>query len=470
MILFWLRRDLRLEDSPALYHALLDARNSGQTVEAIYCHCDELYGNWPLGGASRWYLQQSLSSLAQSMQKIGVALQFISVDAITDLATYAKQRNASRVYWNRVVEPAYEACDEKLSQALSMLSINSERFDDDCLLMPEQVHKDDGSPYRVFTPFWRRAQVIFDELPPYGQRLMTDIDLPSNSNHGVAESADFAELVPGGNWYQKLADVWQPGESQAQKMLQQFLASPIEHYESGRDLPASRGTSRLSAALHFGELSVVRIFHECSQLLQQETDSGVVESVRRFMSELGWREFGRHVLSHFPYTSERSLNQSFDNQSMWETEQHEAHLTAWQRGETGIPLVDAGMRELWNTGWMHNRVRMVVGSFLTKNLGIHWSYGARWFWDTLVDADLASNTMGWQWVSGCGTDAAPYFRIFNPHTQAKKFDPQADYITHWLSSDYLIPELVDLKMSREKALARYKVTMDEARNAAQQTA
>ncbi len=470
MILVWMRRDLRLEDNPALYHALRDAQNSGEVVEAVYCHCDELYGNWPLGGASQWYLQRSLSSLATAMQQIGVKLQFFSAESVVQLADYARQKNVSSVYWNRVVEPTYEACDEKLLKALAASSINGERFDDDCLLMPEQVHKDDGSPYKVFTPFWRRAQFIFEQEPSYDQRLMPLTDLSTGATATKPESAFLDELLPGGNWFHKLADVWQPGESQAQIMLQQFLANPIEQYESGRDLPASRGTSRLSAGLHFGELSVVRVFHECSQLLQQETDSNVVESIKRFMSELGWREFGRHVLSHFPYTSERSLNRSFDNPSMWESDQHEDHLQAWQRGETGIPLVDAGMRELWNTGWMHNRVRMVVGSFLTKNLGIHWSHGARWFWDTLVDADLASNTMGWQWVSGCGTDAAPYFRIFNPHTQAKKFDPQANYITRWLSSDHLIPELIDLKMSREKALARYKLTMDEARSGAGQTA
>ena len=470
MILVWFRRDLRLSDNPALTQAMKLAEQTGQPLRAVYLHADLLYGNWPLGGASRWYLHHSLQSLAAGLQKLGIQLDFRASEDLQGLSDYAQQNRVSAVFWNRVVEPAYESADQAALSDLRKLGINAECFDDDCLLMPDQVHKDDGTPYRVFTPFWRRARAVIEQQPPYHERLMAapvaSRATGSASGTGVFESS----LLPTGSWSTKLQDHWQPGEKSAHAMLQNFLQQPVADYDTGRDLPAEPGTSRLSPALHFGELSVVRVLYECEQLMQQETDTRVNDSISRYASELGWREFGRHVLFHFPETTDHSLNRAFDHDSLWQEDPEHRNLRSWQRGETGIPLVDAGMRELWETGWMHNRVRMVVGSFLSKNLGIHWWHGARWFWDTLVDADLASNTMGWQWVSGCGTDAAPYFRIFNPHTQAKKFDPKGSYINRWLPADNLIPELVDLKRSREKALERYQHTMSEARKQASATA
>jgi deoxyribodipyrimidine photo-lyase len=242
-------------------------------------------------------------------------------------------------------------------------------------------------------------------------------------------------------------------------LLSGFLQQKVEGYDEHRDLPYYQGTSRLSAALHFGELSVARLFAICQGRLMHEANQGTGRDIQRFLTQVGWREFSRHVLIAFPQTPTISMNRRFEHPGAWVEDVDNRQLLAWQRGETGIPLVDAGMRQLWESGWMHNRVRMVVASFLTKNLGIHWREGAHWFWDTLVDADLASNTLGWQWVAGCGTDAAPYYRIFNPQLQAKKFDPKGEYIHQWSGDEIGLAPLVDLGDSRTQALQRYQVAI-----------
>ncbi len=458
-LLVWFRRDLRVQDNPALAQAIEDARASGQAVQAVYLHSPQDEGHWAIGGASRWYLQQSLLAHQQALARLGIPLCCLQGPARAVLHRHAVQNGVTAVYWNRVVEPALAARDAELHKVLMDAGLVVRNFDDDCLLMPEQLRKDDGSPYRVFTPFWRRAQALLEDEPLPRERLagMPPAAAPALRPDQAAVAA--LGLLHGYDWHHKLHAYWQPGEAQAHERLQAFLDEPVADYELQRDRPDICGTSQLSPALHFGEISVARVFDQCQQALLFEQREHARTGMRRFLGEIGWREFARHVLHAFPWTADRSLNERFEQAGVWRKDRDGRLLAAWQRGETGIALVDAGMRELWETGWMHNRVRMVVASFLTKNLGIHWRNGARWFWETLVDADLPSNTLGWQWVAGCGTDAAPYYRIFNPDTQALKFDPQQRYRERWLQDRAAVPALVDLKTSRAQALERYRETI-----------
>ncbi len=443
----WFRRDLRLQDNRALSAAL----GSGRPVKAVFVRDPQENP----GGASRWYLHHSLLSLQRNLARLGIPLYCRMAEAPPLLANWAAKRSIETVYCNRVVEPEAMQQEAAVREMLQGSGVDFQLFADDCLLPPESVHKQNGEPYRVFTPFWRRcvellsANGVADRLSPSPE---------AHADRIAADDQEVArlELLDAHPWHEKLGRHWRPGETEASALLQTFLQSVVPDYDLGRDFPARPATSRLSAALHFGEISAARIYDECQLMLAHETDANAGKSIRRFLSELGWREFARHVLQVFPESVEKSLNPGFDLPQVWEPDADQTRLRAWQTGRTGIPLVDAGMRELWETGWMHNRVRMVVASFLTKNLGVHWREGANWFCDTLVDADLASNTLGWQWVAGCGVDAAPYYRIFNPELQAKKFDPEQKYIRRWSGDDYQVPPIVDLKQSRVRALERYK--------------
>jgi deoxyribodipyrimidine photo-lyase len=452
--LVWFRRDLRLQDNPALYAAL----HSAQPVLALYIHDPAPTDGWALGGASRWYLHHSLLTLQKDLAAINVPLACLSGVIREQMGAFLTERPVAKLFYNRVMEPGQAELEHDLRVSLKNHEVELESFHDDTLLPPEQVAKKDGTAYKVFTPFWRHC---LDLLRQNG----VEHRLHPSPKPGVKSlSADPHEVEKLGlldkhPWHQKLHAYWSPGESSALNLLSRFLQERVDSYEVYRDFPQREGTSHLSAALHFGELSVARLFAVCQGRLIHETNHESRTGIQRFVTEIGWREFARHVLFAFPETPTTSLNGRFEKPGAWVEDVDNRQLGAWQRGETGIPLVDAGMRQLWESGWMHNRVRMVVASFLTKNLGIHWREGARWFWDTLVDADLASNTLGWQWVAGCGTDAAPYYRIFNPQLQAKKFDPTGDYIRCWLGDGIGSTPLVDLAMSRAKALQRYQIAI-----------
>jgi deoxyribodipyrimidine photo-lyase len=452
--LVWFRRDLRLQDNPALHAALL----SGLPVSALYIHEPQPADGWAMGGASRWYLHHSLLALQQDLAGIGVPLICLKGSVREQMLEMLTEGPVAKLFINRVVEPGQADIERDIRAMLEKLKIEVERFHDDSLLAPEQVAKKDGTPFKVFTPFWRHA---LDLLEQNG----VEHRLCPSPKHSIDPlSADPREVQKLGlldkhPWHQKLHAYWSPGESSALKMLFLFLQERVGEYDEYRDFPHRQGTSRLSAALHFGEVSVARLYDTCQAQLAHETNEEARVGIRRFLTEIGWREFARHVLHAYPHSPSISLNRRFEHPGAWEEDVDDRQLRAWQRGETGIPLVDAGMRELWESGWMHNRVRMVVASFLTKNLGIHWHRGARWFWDTLVDADLADNTLGWQWVAGCGTDASPYYRIFNPQLQAKKFDPQGEYIHRWLGDSIGRAPIVDLAASRAKALQRYQVAI-----------
>ncbi|NBU24639.1 MAG: deoxyribodipyrimidine photo-lyase [Gammaproteobacteria bacterium] len=304
-----------------------------------------------------------------------------------------------------------------------------------------------GKPFQVFTPFWRKVSTGLDPGTP----APAPRRIPAPERWPDGQPLDALRLLPTLPWAEGFAGAWQPGEAGAARNLEAFLDGPVKDYGDRRNFPGERGTSRLSPHLHFGEVSPRQVWHAAPKW-----------RTGQFMAEIGWREFAHHLLWHFPHTTDKPLRSDFER-FPWRSDA--AHLRAWQRGLTGVPMVDAGMRELWHTGWMHNRVRMVVGSFLVKNLRLHWLEGARWFWDTLVDADLASNTLGWQWCAGCGADAAPYFRVFNPESQAEKFDPEGSYVRRWVpeaataaagakGGAYPAP-IVDLKASRVAALEAF---------------
>ncbi|MEW8630348.1 MAG: deoxyribodipyrimidine photo-lyase [Candidatus Thiodiazotropha sp.] len=452
--LVWFRRDLRLQDNPALHAALV----SGHPVLALYIHDPRPADGWALGGANRWYLHQSLLALQQDLAEIGVPLACLKGDAEGEMKGFLTRRAVAKLYCNRVVEPGQGEVEADLCALAERGRIEVETFHDDSLLPPERVAKKDGTPYKVFTPFWRH---VSDLLQRNGveQRLFPRPRPAADPLPADPLEVEKLGLLDAHPWHRKLQAYWSPGESSAFKVFSRFLQERIDGYDDWRDFPARQGTSRLSAALHFGELSAARLYAVCQGRLAHKADEGARAGIRRFLAEIGWREFSRHLLHAYPRSPAISLNGRFERPGAWAQDHNDRRLRAWQRGETGIPLVDAGMRELWESGWMHNRVRMVAASFLTKNLGIHWRQGAAWFWDTLVDADLASNTLGWQWVAGCGTDAAPYYRIFNPQLQARKFDPAGEYIRRWLGDGIEPAPLVDLGASRDRALQRYQAVI-----------
>jgi deoxyribodipyrimidine photo-lyase len=456
--LVWLRRDLRLQDNPALSAAVA----SGLPVEAVFVYPQNPDSPLAEGAAARWYLHHSLASLHVRLAQLGIPLHLLKGAPDEAIPNLCNERCITRLYWNRLVDPNVEELDDRVQYRSRARGVTCERFSDDCLVMPEDALKADGSAYRVFTPFWRnlrdRVQIgaLLHRLNPVPDPIGPPI-VPADTTVQVLG------LLPLHPWHEKLQVHWTPGESSAQDRLADCIEHRLQDYAAQRDFPAVDGTSRLSPALHFGELSVARVYASVEQQLLHEPKEAARASLHRFLSEIGWREFARHVLHAFPRSVDCSLNPLFDKPEAWEDDSDDERLLAWQRGETGIALVDAGMRQLWETGWVHNRVRMVVASFLTKNLGIHWREGARWFADLLVDADCASNTLGWQWVAGCGTDAAPYYRIFNPDTQARKFDPSGRYIAHWLGRRREhMPPIIDLKLSRARALERYRLAIKQA--------
>lgn len=427
--ILWLRRDLRLGDNPALARAIADC----DRLVPLYIHAPSEEGRWRAGAASRWWLHHSLQSLDRELGRRGSALVIArGPDSLAELRRVVAACGATAVYWNRCYEPAAVDRDQRAKQALREDGLHCESTNGTLLFEPWTVSTAERGPYRVFSPYWRRAAQRLAPAPG----LAAPAALPPVPERVAGLELDALDLLPRIRWDSGLTQAWQPGEPGAHERLRSFLAGPIEAYRQERDYPGRIGTSRLSPHLHFGEIAPSRI-------LQTLADQGLAldaAPAEPFVRELGWREFGHHVLYHFPHTPEEPLDERFAA-FPWAPDPNGSQLKAWQRGQTGIPLVDAGLRELWNTGWMHNRARMVAASLLTKNLRLPWQAGARWFWDTLVDADLANNTLGWQWAAGCGADAAPYFRVFNPVRQGERFDPDGDYVRRWC------PELAGLPAS-----------------------
>lgn len=423
--LVWFRRDLRLKDNPALSAALSD----GFEPVLVYVHAPHEQAPWVPGAANTTWLHHSLLKLAHEITALGGQIVLLKGDSLEELERLQSITDAQALYFSNVYEPVLQVRDHAIQKAFESRGLSVRRFNANLLVEPWQIKTGGGTPYKVFTPFWRNvSQSLFvpAELP--SPKRLFDFGLQGQSLESLA-------LLPNKDWHVSFWKDWQPGEQGAHEMLEIFCDGAVNGYKEQRNLPDRTGTSKLSPHLHFGEISPQQIWRKLSTLKMSET--GLVD-LQHYRSELGWREFSYHLLHHFPHSSDESLNPQFKNFEWLEADK--ALLKRWQQGRTGIPIVDAGMRELWHTGWMHNRVRMIVASFLCKNLRYHWLYGARWFWDTLLDADLANNSQGWQWTAGTGCDAAPYFRIFNPVTQAERFDPQARYIKRW------VPELANLPL------------------------
>ncbi len=432
--LFWFRLDLRLNDNPALAAAaaLYDH------VVPVFIWAPEEDLDWAPGAASRWWLHQSLRSLGNDLRRLGLGLILRRGPSLDALLSLVRECNADAVFWNRRYEPALRKRDARVRQALLSNGLHVETFNSALLFEPEIIKNKSGKPFQVFTPFWRSCMAAAPDLASFR------IPRPRKTKSLRSLSLQDLALEPVVDWAGGLRSSWKPGEANGRKILQGFLKNKVQDYPKGRNFPALRATSRLSPYLHFGEISPRRIWETCFK--QRNAAS------KAFLRQLGWREFAHHLLYHFPHTTDKPLRPQF-SRLRWRKDPQ--GLLAWQQGRTGFPIVDAGMRELWATGWMHNRVRMIVGSFLVKDLLLNWLDGARWFWDTLVDADLANNTLGWQWIAGCGADAAPFFRIFNPITQAAKFDPEEKYIARWVpeagTSDYA-EQIVNHARARERAL------------------
>lgn len=465
-IIFWFRKDLRISDNPGLFEA---AKNG--IVVPIYILDEASDEEFKIGGASRWWLHYSLESLNLSLDN---KLNIYFGDSKNIILKIIKDNNIQGVYWNRCYEPGRIKDDSIIKSKLKQMGIECRSFNGSLLWEPWTVLKKDKTPYKVYTPFYRygclqgpeprkpldkQREMLFSK-DLLNQKCLTDLKLLSKIK-----------------WYMQMEDTWEIGEEAANKKLDIFLEDGLVDYKEGRNFPGKQKNSRLSAHLHFGEISPHQVWHSAGIKGRQSTFS---KDVEHFLSEIVWREFSYYLLYHFPTLPRKNFQAKFDR-FPWLN--NSALLKAWQTGQTGYPIVDAGMRQLWQTGYMHNRVRMIVASFLVKNLLLHWHYGEDWFWDCLVDADLANNSASWQWVAGCGADATPYFRIFNPVTQGEKFDETGEYtrlfvpelgklpnkflFKPWEASEDILKmadihlgktypkPIIELKKSRERALAAY---------------
>ena len=463
-VIHWFRQDLRLSDNPALTQA-------GKRGLVLPLYIFDNSHPKAMGSASRVWLYYSLKSLHLSLDQ---KLSFYEGEPLKILKAMIKTHSIKGIYWNRCYEPYQIQKDAEIKKAFGVSKEGGLIFESSSaslLWEPESIYKKDGAPYKVFTPFYKKG-CLKATAPRKPLKKPKALQLYSNSSNQT-KLEDF-KLLPVINWNQKIKNHWDIGEKAAQKKFQRFLKKGLSSYKEGRNVPSLASVSRLSPHLHFGEISPHQLW---DKIPNRNNDPNSIH----FLSELGWREFSYNQLYHNKDLSYKNLNTKFDRFA-WE--KNESYLKAWQKGQTGIPIVDAGMRELWETGYMHNRVRMITGSFLVKNLLLDWRQGEKWFWDCLVDADLANNSAGWQWIAGCGYDAAPYFRIFNPVLQAQKFDPEGIYIHQFLPelknlkapylfSPWSAPEsvlksagiqlgvhypqpIVDLQLSRQKALQAFQ--------------
>ncbi len=420
-LIYWFRDDLRLSDLPGFNAAVAQG-----PVVPVYIFDEALSKEWALGKASRWWLHQSLKVLQDRLKSQGVQLILKKGETTEVLFKLATTLGADAVYCSRQYQPWSAPLEERLNEKLSLCGISVKRYPGALLFEPEQIKTGSGTPFRVFTPFWRSC--LNRQEPKEASKLPALMGIDESISSDSLSDWNLVPKEP--DWAENLQQMWLPGESAGFEALGRFLNTRVKDYSEGRDTPGKMNTSRLSPYLRFGNLSPRQVWRAAVSAKAVQPESA--RSIDKFLTEIGWREFSYHLLFHFPHLPEEPFNPKFSN-FPWKTDT--GALTKWQNGQTGYPIVDAGMRELWATGFMHNRVRMVVASFLTKHLLIDWRVGEAWFWDRLVDADLASNSAGWQWVGGSGADASPYFRIFNPVAQGEKFDKEGAYTRKW------VPEL-----------------------------
>jgi deoxyribodipyrimidine photo-lyase len=452
-IIVWFRQDLRLSDNPALAHAV----KSDQPVVCLYVLDDETPGEWKMGGASRWWLHHSLAELDAALKKKGGGLTLRRGNAATAIKAVIRETGADSIVWNRCYEPFAIARDTALKTELTRQGIAVESCNGSLLTEPWELKTGGGTPFKVYTPFWRALRARPEPEAP--------LHPPAKLKFYAAKSeklTDWKLLPIKPDWAKGFEGT--PGEKGAHDALYDFL-DHVSGYAQARDIPGKDGTSRLSPHLHFGEISPRQVWHAVR-------GREATQDSEKFLAEIGWREFNHQLLFHNPHLPERAYDERFA-QMKWR--QSDKDFTAWTKGLTGVPIVDAGMRQLWQTGWMHNRVRMITASFLIKHLMIDWRRGQQWFWDTLVDADLANNAANWQWVAGSGADASPYYRIFNPVLQGEKFDPTGAYVRRFVPELAQVPDkfihrpwdapqppahypapIVELAAGRGRALAAFK--------------
>jgi deoxyribodipyrimidine photo-lyase len=468
----WLHNDLRLADNPALYFAA----DRHDTVIPIFIWSPVEYGDWLPGGARRWWLHHSLDALRESLEDLGSQLVLRTGDSLDTLQELIDATGAEAVYWNTRYEPALVKRDRNVEKALTDGGIECATFEGTVLHDPDKVKTGSGGPYHVFTPFWKKFQDVVDPRPPLEKPPLDADQAPSTWPESV--DLDDLGLLPQVDWAGGIRDSWTPGEQAAHERLQWFLEEALDGYSETRNLPHVDGTSRLSPHLCHGEITPRQVWFI---VREHARDASIEKEAEEFLREIAWREFSYHLLHHYPETTTEPLREKYAGFKWLDDPDG---LKRWQEGKTGYPIVDAGMRQLWHIGWMHNRVRMIVASFLTKDLLVHWREGADWFWDTLVDADLANNTMGWQWAAGSGADAQPFFRIFNPVSQGERYDPDGVYVREWVPELSKLPDryihkpweasestlekagvvlgetypepIVDHKAARERALGTYQ--------------
>jgi deoxyribodipyrimidine photo-lyase len=415
--IMWFREDLRLTDNPALH-----AASAAGLPVCVFIRADRTKGIRPMGGAATWWLDKSLRALGDEISRRGGQLLLRTGDPLTVLRQLATETGATRIFWNRRYDLAEREADAAVKTALRQDGFETESHNGRLLAEPWEIKTGSGGPYRVFTPFWKALKASYQ--PPQACPAPEILANPGLESEDL-ESWGLHPSRP--DWSTGFSDVWAPGETGARDRLQDFLDGPVANYADHRNRPdLEQSTSRLSPHLRFGEISPAQIWRAVTARIESGDIPEKPASV--FLSEVGWREFSYVLLYHNPDLARVNYNPAFGAIPWRESE---SDYEAWCRGETGYPIVDAGMRQLWTTGWMHNRVRMIVASFLTKHLLIPWQKGEKWFWDTLVDADPASNAASWQWTAGSGADAAPYFRVFNPITQGQKFDETGNYVRQW---------------------------------------
>ncbi|ANF30399.1 deoxyribodipyrimidine photolyase [Leifsonia xyli] len=443
----WFRDDLRIADNPAL-HA---AAETGRPVLCVFVWDDETPGLRAPGAASRWWLHHSLASLADDLENLGASLSILRGPSEPTITGLLRDTDAAAVFWNRRYGGVERRIDEAVKSTAREDGREATSFGANLLFEPWTIRTGQGTAFSVYTPFWRACLAApAPRKPGPAPRSLHGAALPGTVKATTLDALGLLPTHP--DWAEGLREAWEPGEKAAHQQLKRFLADDLGAYRKERDVPGVDATSRLSPRLRWGELSPHQVWHATEERRDQATAQGAAT----FASELGWREFAYHTLFEHPDMATVNIHREYDS-FPW-PRLHPSALRAWQKGRTGIPLVDAGMRELWRTGVMHNRVRMVTASFLIKNLLIDWRHGEQWFWDTLVDADPANNPFNWQWVAGSGADAAPYFRVFNPELQREKFDAHGDYVRRWVpewDTDEYPEPIVDLKETRQAALAAY---------------
>ena len=417
--LFWLRDDFRLTNN----YGLTEATENHDQVVVFYLYKQDLYKEQE---AQKWWLSKSLLNFQKKLKKLNISLEIIETNSFKIFFDKLIKKKDFSIYWNKVYEPDYLKFDKYLVSTLKYENIHHKIFKGNALNEIDEIKKSDGSPFKVFTPFWRTAEKYYIEKIP--SKEITIKKCKKKINY-FKNSIEPNKILPKKKWFKNFEKIWFPDENNALKELQNFINERINNYSEGRNFPNIVGTSKLSPFIKFGQLHVEKIWKEC---IKRKSKSN---GTSKFLAEIGWREFNHSLINHFPHMLKSNYSKKFDK---FPWEKNSKFLNAWKKGLTGYPIVDAGMRELYQTGWMHNRVRMIVGSFLVKHLLIDWKDGEKYFKNCLLDYSPANNVAGWQWVAGCGADAAPYFRIFNPILQGEKFDKEGEYVKKW------VPELKNL--------------------------